>query len=108
MTTNQSLIRQPNPTIGQYTTHPHRRTFLGGALGALLASQGRVLAEDTDAPNNPFILLLHGVYQPVAHGPNLGLKSVNLSDGTYSKTEIYPIFGINGSKDQDRTIGDFF
>src|ERR1700680_5116766 len=78
MTTNQSLIRQPNPTIGQYTTNPHRRTFLGGALGALLASQGRVLAEDTDAPNNPFILLLHGVYQPVAHGPNLGLKSVNL------------------------------
>lgn len=108
MTTNQSLIRQPDSTIGQQPTNLHRRTFLGGALGALLASPARMLADDKDSPNNPFILLLTGVYQPVVRGPNLGLKSVNLSDGTYSKTEIYPIFGIDGSRDQDRTIGDFF
>jgi hypothetical protein len=59
-------------------------------------------------PNDPFILLLRGVYQPVVHAPNLGLSSVNLNDGTYSTTTIYPIFGVQGSTDQDRAIGNFY
>jgi hypothetical protein len=85
-----------------------RRTLIGGALAALFTSPRSVLAEDTDTPNNPFILLLTGVYQPVVHGPNLGLSSVNLSDGSYSTTKIYPIFGVEGSTDQDKAIGDFY
>jgi len=112
MTTNQALIRQPNPTIGQQSTNPHRRTFLGGALGALHASQGQVMADDRDVPNNPFILLLHGLYQPVVHGPNLGLSSVNLNDGSYSTTKIYAVFGVPDNKNEDKqdggAIGNFY
>jgi hypothetical protein len=70
-----------------------------------------VMAEETDAPNDPFILLLAGVYQPVTHGPNLGLSSVNLNDGSYRVTRIYPVFGIGneeGSTDQDNAIGNFY
>ena len=44
----------------------------------------------------------------MVHGPNLGLSTVNLSDGSYSKTEIYPIFGVQGSTDQDKAIGNFY
>lgn len=47
------------------------------------------MAQNTDAPNNPFILLLNGVYQPlpVGHGPanDLGLSVVDLSDGSYER-----------------------
>jgi hypothetical protein len=87
--------------------------LIGGALAALLSSSGRVMAEQNDEqPNNPFILLLKGVYQPVpvGQGPanNLGLSTVNLSDGSYSRTLIYPVFGISGSTKQDRHIGNFY
>jgi hypothetical protein len=65
-------------------------------MAALLASPTRAVADDNDdsTPGNPFILLLHGLYEPVpaGQGPNLGLTSVNLNDGTYSKTKIYPVF----------------
>ena len=64
-------------------------------------------------PNDPFIILLKGFYQPVpvGHGPadNLGLSAVNLNDGSYSKTRIYPVWiGIPGSQNQDRAIGTFY
>jgi hypothetical protein len=62
-------------------------------------------------PNDPFILLLKGVYQPVPKGSgqhNFGLTTVDLNDGSYSKTRIYPIFGIRGSKHQDKSIGTFY
>ena len=52
-------------------------------MAALLASSRQVMADDESAPNNPFILLLHGIYQPVpiGEGPsdNLGLTTVNLN-----------------------------
>jgi hypothetical protein len=46
----------------------------------------------------------------VGDGPanNLGLSAVNLSDGSYSRTLIYPVFGIPESRDQDRFIGKFY
>jgi hypothetical protein len=56
-------------------------------------------------PGDPFILLLSGVYKPVTHGPNLG-PDVNLDDGTWSKTNIYPVFGIGGN--QHHAIGSFY
>ena len=94
-----------------------RRTLIGGmggALAALLATPQRVMADRDDQHrlNDPFILLLKGVYAPVAAGKgpgdNLGLSSVNLSDGSYSRNRIYPIFGIAGSQDQDDAIGTFY
>jgi hypothetical protein len=112
MTTNQVLVNRSTPGTGQELTNKQRRTFIGGALAALLASPGRVLAEDTDTPNNPFILLLTGLYHPVVHGPKLGLSSVNLDDGSYSTTKIYPVFGVPDSKNEDkqddRAIGNFY
>jgi hypothetical protein len=113
MITNQALANQSKSRDGQEPTNIQRRTLIGGALAALLASPVRLMAEENDGrPNNPFILLLKGLYQPVpvGDGPanNLGLSAVNLSDGSYSRTLIYPVFGIPESRDQDRFIGKFY
>src|SRR5580704_2552522 len=111
MVTSKALI---NPRGSrQEPTNQQRRTFIGGALGGLLASPvlaSPVLASDRrdeqlDTPNDPFILLLTGIYKPVVNGPNLNLNGINLSDGSYSVTRIYPIFGIGnegGQIDQDK------
>jgi hypothetical protein len=115
MITNQALIGRSNLGGGQEPSDKQRRTFLRGSLAALLASPllaspRPAMATPTDAPNDPFILLLTGVYQPVTHGPNLGLSAVNLNDGSYAVTRIYPVFGIgNGdSAGQDKGIGNFY
>ncbi len=108
MVTNE--IKQIKP--GSSAFNKQRRTFIGGAIATLLASSGRVMADNEGTPNDPFILLLTGVYQPVpmGRGPadNLGLTTVNLSDGSYSKTQIYPIFGVDGANDQKKAIGIFY
>jgi hypothetical protein len=48
----------------------------------------------------------------VVNGPNLGLSSVDLDDGSYSTTKIYPVFGVLDSKNEDKqhdgAIGNFF
>jgi hypothetical protein len=44
----------------------------------------------------------------VPHLPNLGLKGVNLSDTSYQKTKIYPIFGVPGGEDQGNAIAQFY
>jgi hypothetical protein len=96
MITNPVLTNQSKSGNGQEPTNIQRRTLIGGALAALLSSSVQVMAEDDGRINDPFILLLHGLYQPVGvdKGPanNLGLSAVNLSDGSYSRTRIYPIF----------------
>jgi hypothetical protein len=108
MITNHTLISPLKPT-NQQPTDQQRRMFMGGALAALLSSPALMKADErAGVPNDPFILLLHGVYQPVVRAPNFGLKLVDLDDGSYSTTEIYPIFGIQGSPNQDATIGDFY
>ncbi len=57
-----------------------------------------------------FVILLEGIYQPVplGQGPrhNLGLTSVNLGDGSFSKVKIHPITGIPGN--QKKPIGTFY
>ena len=88
----------------------NRRTAIGagGAALAGLVLPGRVLAQGPPAPSNPFVLLLKGLYQPVVHGPNLGLSMVDLNDGSYSKTKIYPVIGMPGNQDPNKAIGDFY
>lgn len=64
----------------------------------------------------PFIVLVHGIYQPVPPGSgptsNLGLTSVNLNDGSHSATQIYPVYGIGGNNGEDnlpkKSIGTFY
>jgi len=74
-------------------------------------------------PDNPFSILLSGKYKPVVHGPALGLNGVDLNDGSYSTTKIFPVSGLreggnrrddhgDGRGDRDfeteNAIGDFF
>ena len=118
MTIQQALIDPSKVGTGQEPSNKQRRTFIGGSLAALAASPlllapRRAMAGETDTPNDPFILLLTGIYQsvPAGKGPKLGLSTVNLNDGSYSVTRIYPVFGISnegGAIDQDKAIGKFY
>src|SRR5262245_22158671 len=87
-----------------------RRTAIGAAVvaAAPLLLPGRVRAQAAAAPADTFVILLKGLYQPVVHGPNLGLSAVDLSDGSYSKTKIYPVSGTPGNTDPNKAIGDFY
>ena len=121
MVTNLSLVQRKSGAR-QEPVNMQRRILMGAALAPLLSAPGRALAEENHrSPADPFILLLKGIYQsvPKDKGPddNLGLarSTVDLNDGTYSKTLIYPVFGIFGvleSNDQDRPqdghIGTFY
>lgn len=104
--------RVPAIGSGQNLVNKQRRTFIGGAVATLLASSLPVRADNKSSPNDPFILLLQGIYQlvPPGAGPagNLGLTTVNLSDGSYSTTRIYPIFGVDSANDQKKAIGTFY
>src|SRR5256886_3468033 len=74
-----------------------------GTLIALLSFPGQALGQ---VPNDPFVILLKGIYQPVVHGPNLGLAQVNLSDGSYSTTDIYRVSGLPGNT--GNAVGNFY
>src|SRR5262245_51337977 len=97
-------------TRGADPTNKERRQFIGGTVAALLASSAQPFASEDDdrTVNNPFILLLKGLYHQVPHLPDLGLLGVNLADTSYITTKIYPVFGIQGSQDQDDAIGNFY
>ena len=87
-----------------------RRTAIGGALVALspLVFPARVMAQGKAAPSDSFVLLLKGLYQPVVQGPDLGLSMVDLSDGSYSTTTIYPVNGIPGNSNENKAAGNFY
>jgi hypothetical protein len=104
-------INQSKPGSGQEPTNKQRRALIGGALAALLSSPTRVTAQGTAVPNDPFLLLLKGVYQPVVpgEGPDLGLSTVDLNDGSYSTTQIHVVNRIPGSTNEDNAVvGHFF
>ena len=114
MRAHHGLIEETSFTPLQATSTVQRRALIGGAMGsallALLASAGPAQADGVAEPNDPFILLLHGIYSPVTRAPELGLSTVNLGDGTYLTTRIYPVFGLPGSPTNEnaRAFGDFF
>ena len=108
MITDQDLIKQDKPDSGQEPTTMQRRTLIGGALAAVLSSPGRLMAQGKDVPSNPFVVLLKGIYQPVIHEPNLGLRQVDVNDGSYSTTRIYAVSGIPGNTDPHKAVGDFY
>jgi hypothetical protein len=89
-----------------------RRTAIGrglaglAGLGGLLLFPGQALAKD--AKHDSFVILLKGLYTPVVHGPNLGLHTVDLNDGTYSTTKIYPVIGRPGKVNINEAVGDFY
>jgi hypothetical protein len=88
----------------------NRRTAIGAALvgASPLLFPGRVRAQGTAALADTFVVLLKGLYQPVVRGPNLGLSAVDLSDGSYSTTKIYPVSGTPGNTNLNKAIGNFY
>lgn len=88
-----------------------RRAAIGGAIGGALVTvlAGRELATAQTRGHAPrLIVLLRGLYQPVVDGPDLGLSTVDLNDGSYSTTKIYPVRGVPGYRDVQEAIGDFY
>ena len=91
----------------------NRKAAIGGGLiglaGLVLPGQVRAQAETLQSEKS-FVLLLKGLYHPVKHGPNLGLSTVDLSDG-YSATKIYPVLGLPGRpayRNEKKPIGTFY
>jgi hypothetical protein len=94
--------------------------LLVGAVIALLSAP--VQAAETSSLDrgrqlgNTFSILLSGPYKPVVHAPDLGLTTVDLDDGSYSKTKIFRVSGLpqeergHGERDGDKNkpIGTFY
>jgi hypothetical protein len=108
MLTNDAAINESRSDGGQQPTNIQRRTVIGGALAALLLGPARTMAQGKAQPDDSFVLLLKGLYQPVAHAPSLGLSMVDLNDGSYSTTKIYPVSGTPGHKKANKAIGNFY
>ena len=89
-----------------------RRAVIGGALGGafvtLVAGPELAMAAEKAPKAAPLVLLLKGLYSPVVNGPDLGLSTVDLSDGSYSTTKIYPVIGTPGHTNVLEAIGDFY
>jgi hypothetical protein len=86
-----------------------RKAISAGMVGvAALAFPGQVRAQSKAQPEDSFVLLLKGLYQPVTQGPNLGLSMVDLNDGSYSTTRIYPVHGTPGNTNLTKPIGHFY
>ena len=107
-TTNNQVVQPKQASSGQEPTNIHRRTVIGGALAALLSFPARMMAQGTAVPDDSFVLLLKGLYQPVVHGPTLGLSMVDVNDGSYSTTKIYPVNGTPGNKNEKKAVGSFY
>ena len=80
---------------------------LGGGLITLLAPQ-LALADEGAKRRPSLVVLLRGLYQPVVDGPDLGLSTVDLNDGSYSTTKIYAVSGIPGNKNENKAVGNFY
>jgi len=106
-----SVINLFNQSIGR-----RRRTktnslilasFFVGAMVTLLSApvQATGPKDRGGRPADTFSILLEGPYKAVAkgHGPDLGLTTVDLSDGSFSKTKI---FRVSGLPEEDREHGN--
>jgi hypothetical protein len=74
----------------------------------MLAAPRPVMAQGRPAPNDPVVLLLKGIYQPVVKGPDLGLPGVNLNDGSWSTTQIHSVTSVPGNTNQDKAVAGRF
>jgi hypothetical protein len=106
--TNNQVVQPKRAGSGQEPTNIERRTVIGGALVALLSFPGRIMAQGNAVPDDSFVVLLKGLYQPVVQGPNLGLSMVDLNDRSYSTTKIYPVNGTPGNKNEKKAVGNFY
>jgi hypothetical protein len=90
--------------------------LLVGALVTLLTVPAQAAPQAGGQPAEPFSILLSGPYKPVAqgHGPDLGLTTVDLSDGSFSTTKIFAVSGLSediighGNGATKKPIGNFY
>jgi hypothetical protein len=85
------------------------------ALTSVLAEPAWAHGSLDESPADTFSVLLSGPYKPVEDCPDLGLKTVNVCDGSYATTRIYPVSGlqlddVKGANDPHRAspIGRFY
>ena len=67
---------------------------------------GTFTAEKGAPLGNSFVILLQGSYQPVKGCPDFGLSQVNLCDGSFSETKIYPVSGLEEDDKEEQANGD--
>jgi len=90
--------------------------LLVGALVTLLTVPVQAAPPGAGQPADTFRILLSGPYKPVApgHGPDLGLTTVDLSDGSFSTTKIFAVSGLSediighGNGATKKPIGNFY
>lgn len=88
-------------------------SLLVGAMVALLSAPVQASGRDGQ-PADTFSILLEGPYTAVMHGPDLGLNTVNLSDGSFSTTKIFAVSGLpeevigHGNGHTKKAIGNFY
>ena len=111
----RSRIGRPEVSEDSQSTNQgviSRRAVIGGAVGGavvtLVARPELAMAAEKAFKAAPLVLLLKGLYSPVANGPDLGLSTVDLSDGSYSTTKIYPVIGTRDHTNVLEAIGDFY
>lgn len=93
-------------------------SLLVGALVALLSTPvqaaGSSRQDRSGEPADTFSILLSGPYKPVVQGPNLGLFTVDLTDGSFSTTKIFAVSGLpdavigHGNGATKKPIGNFY
>jgi len=89
-------------------TIPTRTLFASFACAlVLLFSSGNARA-GAAVPDDSFVIVIKGIYQPVVKAPDLGLSQVNLRDGSYIAGKLYPVSGTPGSPKEDKAIGNFY
>jgi hypothetical protein len=117
MINHQGLANQSTSRSGHEPTNSQRRTFIGGALAALVSLPALAHAvtirsplKQGELPANPFVILLRGTYKPVKRCPDLGLFLVNICDGSYLTVKIYSVSGLleEDEEDREQVIGNFY
>jgi hypothetical protein len=63
-------------------------------LAGALANSASTRTSLDGKPADKFTILLAGIYKPVVNCPDLGLSTVNVCDGSYFTTRIYPVNGL--------------
>jgi hypothetical protein len=101
------MIEFPRLSIGRVRTSLTHAVWIGATLASLAISSRP--AQAGPSGNDPFLLLLKGIYQPVNHAPDLGLVGINLNDGSFSVTDIHPITTVPGvSSNNNAVAGKFY
>jgi hypothetical protein len=118
------MIKLINQSIGSLRLSKTKSLLfaflLVGTLVTLFAVPVQAAGPSTQArggqPADTFSILLSGPYKPVAqgHGPDLGLTTVDLSDGSFSTTKIFAVSGLpeevigHGNGATKKPIGNFY